>query len=494
MLKLRDYQEQALEKAQAAYDKGAHGLFLCAPTGAGKTVVFTEFTRRQVYQGKKCVVVAHRQELIQQAGRTIATSGMWHGVIKAGDSTAPLAPVQVVSIDSMRTRKLPWEPDYIILDEAHLSKADRYANFLALYPNARLLLVSATPIRTDGSGFEDLAEELIVVSTIQELISHPEGPFLVPPKIYTASDIGDIDQHVKTTAGDYNKGQLEDYMSSTKLVGDIVKHYQDLASGRKGVVFCSGIAHSKKVAEQFRAAGIAAEHLDGFIADQERAGILERLKTGKTTIVCNAAVLCEGWDEPSISYVGLARPTKSLSLYIQMAGRGLRIYDSKQDCVINDHGGNVARHGHILQNRQWSLKGRKKREKEENTHKECPNCSFWHEKALKTCPQCGYGKPEPLVAVPTRREVVQVEGRLMEAPIDEATDDPILINYRQLLKFAKSRGMKPAWAFFRLQDKFPPDEVRRTISPRLSQQYVEKYYGNVRAGYGHGFGRKDGNI
>jgi DNA repair protein RadD len=432
-------------------------VFLVAPTGAGKTQMFTSLIEEWVADGARCAIAAHRGELIKQAGKTVISRGLHYGVIKAKPSTNPQAPIQIVSIDSMRSRDLPWEPDYIVLDEAHLAKADRFTLFLAKYPRAKVLMVSATPWRADGSGFSELATDLIITTTISELITHPEGPFLVAPKLYAGSDLGEaLDQQVKTTAGDYNQGQLEQFMCQVSLVGDIVTEYKRLANGRKGVVFCVGIAHSKQVAEQFNAAGIPAEHLDGTIGEADREGILARLHSGQTQIVTNANVLCEGWDEPSISYVGLARPTKSLALYIQQAGRGLRIHpeSGKTDCVIIDHGQNVDLHGHILDDREWTLEGTGKVKKKKKKPKKCPNCESIMPQKADTCPSCGY-KKITIMEVTTSATVAEVK-----------TEHPFIKEYRKLLRFALANGRKLGWAYFAMVNKYSKEVVDKVLTYR----------------------------
>lgn len=437
------------------------------------TVMFTKVIEEFVGKNKKCVVVAHRGELIKQAGKTVEKNGMQHGVIKAGPSSFPLAPIQVVSIDSMKSRSLPWpDPDLIILDEAHLAKSKRYNDFLEKYPSALKLLVSATPIRLDGRGFEDIAQKLVVSSTVQSLIDHPQGPFLVPPKIYTGSELKGLNK-VKTTAGDFNQGALQNYMMQSGLMGDIVEAYQKFAEGRKGVVFCAGIEHSKQVAGQFESAGIRAEHIDGTTPEAEREAILGRLRSGETTIVTNANVLCEGWDEPSISYVGLARPTKSLALYIQQAGRGLRIHpeSGKENCIIVDHGGNVQEHGHILEERYWTLKGKPYREKIRNPYKQCMACQVWIPVSAEKCPHCGHWPIRPKVIFQSQPTEFQ------EAQIEDL--HPVVREYKKLLRFAKQRGHKPGWAYFKLVQKFDEMTVRHHLSWGESKKIQSLVYGEA---------------
>ena len=361
--------------------------------------------------------------------------------------------------------------DYQIkaIDEVYKAWADGASGvFLCAPCGAGKCLGKGTPVLMfDGTikPVEDIKEG-------EQLIGHPEGPFLVPPRIYTGSELRGLNK-IKTTAGDFNQGDLQKYMMQNGLMGDIVQAYQQFAEGRKGVVFCVGIEHSKQVADQFNSAGIRAEHLDGTTPDAERAAILKRLRIGETRIVSNASVLCEGFDEPSISYVGLARPTKSLALYIQQAGRGLRIHPEggKTDCVIIDHGGNVIEHGHILEERLWSLKGKPTRETLKNPFRECRACHAWIPKASDTCPHCGFVRVRP-------QQIYQTQ----EAEFTEAKPEnlhPIVMEYKRLLKFAKSKGIKPGWAFYKLIEKFEPSLVKHHLPFRESKKIQELVYGEA---------------
>jgi superfamily II DNA or RNA helicase len=136
-------------------------------------------------------------------------------------------------------------------------------------------------------------------------------------------------------------------MNTDKLVGDIISHHQRLAKGRKTVLFASGVEHSVHLAREFQAAGVRAEHLDGSTPIEERESILRRLSGGDLDIVSNCMVLTEGWDQPDVSCLVLARPTKSLGLYLQMAGRCLRPSKGKADALVLDHSGATLRHGRV---------------------------------------------------------------------------------------------------------------------------------------------------
>lgn len=436
-MELRDYQIKAKRGIYHAWKEGKRGVFLCLPTGAGKTVTFADIIKDAVAKDKVVALLAHRQELLKQAQKTLLRlAGVQAGIIMGADSTHPESLVQICSVDSMRRRVLPKEPDLIIVDEAHLVMSKRYLTFFGLYPEARRLLVSATPCRLDGTGFESLADELVVGETIEGLVARG---YLVPPKIFTGSDVEADLKGIKKQAGDYKLGDLGELMTGTRLMGDVVEQYRTHANGRKGVVFCVNVEHAQQVAEAFKQAGIVAEAIDGSMDTHHREGILHRLHVGITRIVTNCNILCEGWDEPSISYVGLARPTKSLALYIQQAGRGLRLHEGKEDCIIIDHGANVSEHGHILQTRFWSLDGKTYKPKEAKPFKECRACGSWQPKTAESCGHCGYVWPK-------RNRIIQAVASNIGMVDDVAC--PVEALYSQCLKKAAKQGKKAGFAYF----------------------------------------------
>jgi superfamily II DNA or RNA helicase len=186
------------------------------------------------------------------------------------------------------------------------------------YPEAKIIGMTATPCRRDGRGLGNVFTDLVLAPGVEELI---EQKHLVGTRVFS----WDVDlKGVRTSKGDYVESELEARMNTDKLVGDIISHHQRLAKGRKTVLFASGVGHSIHLAREFQAAGVRAEHLDGSTPIEERESILRRLSSGDLEVVSNCMVLTEGWDQPDVSCLVLARPTKSLGLYLQMAGRRLR--------------------------------------------------------------------------------------------------------------------------------------------------------------------------
>jgi hypothetical protein len=256
---------------------------------------------------------------------------------------------------------------------------------------------------------------------------------------------------INAKTGEYQQEGAAKAMDRRELVGDVVEHYQRLAGGRRGVVFAASVEHSQHVAEAFMAAGIRAEHLDGETDSDVRDAMLAKLRRGDITIVCNYGVLTEGWDEPGVGYVAIARPTKSLSLYLQMAGRGLRPAAGKADALLVDHAGVVHQHGLPQDDREWSLEGRVKR-KGAVAVRTCPQCYAALPGGTMVCTECGH------VFVAEARdasELEQVDGELVEASAKpKPTMDERAAFYEKKLIEGVQRGSPVGWCRHRYRDAY----------------------------------------
>ncbi len=450
-LQLRAYQTKAIDTAITSLQSN-RGVFLVAPTGSGKTVMFSEIVRYAVERGHGVVILAHRKELLDQAANKLAMAGVDCGIIQAKRNTNPEARVQVCSIDTINRRELPFQPGLVIVDEAHLIASRRYKRFLENYPTAKRLLVSATPYRLDGKGFRDFADSLITAATVNELTG--QG-YLVPARYFTAP-VPESVADVRVTCGDFQTDELEAVINTRVIRGGIVQSYQKHSPGRQTVVFGVSVKHSQELANTFIEEGIKAEHLDGNTPDTERASILKRFDAKKTQVICNVGVLCEGWDCPTTETVILARPTKSLSLYLQQVGRGLRPYPGKDHCLILDHGGCVDRFGPINEPRDWSLDGfavakQKAKKREQHSEKVCQNCFEFIPKLPGPCPVCNHNT--------SGLKVVEVESGLTEFVADDA--HKMKRQYAGLIEETRRRINRKTgkpyhrdWAWFQLKDRY----------------------------------------
>jgi len=405
MIVLRDFQEVCIEECRDAIRRGYRSLIIVAPTGAGKTVIGASIIQSADDLQKQSMFMAHRRELIRQTANKLWDFGVSHGVIMAGIPMSQWQGVQIASIDTLRARYMnpkkknqPELPKVAILmvDEAHRSMSPTYQKLIKHYQQQGAIIIglTATPIRGDGKGLGNIYDFMVETPGMQELI---DLGFLVPPKYYAPS-IPDL-TGVHTARGDYVEGELQEVMDNREAVGDIVSNWLRIGGGRQTIVFTSGVKHSIHIAEAFRGAGVAAEHVDGTTETNERDAILARLRSGETKLVSNCMVLTEGFDCPSLSCAVLARPTKNLGLYIQMGGRVLRVDEDtcKQDALIIDHSGNLYEHGFLEDDHGWQLTegqactsaAERQKKLDEKKPITCSECAYIYTGQL-ICPKCGH--------------------------------------------------------------------------------------------------------
>lgn len=351
-IKLRDYQQALIRQVFAKWQDSDRKLIMQLPTGGGKTVILSAIARNFYQRQEPILVIAHTEELLFQLRDALeSVCGVMVGVIKAGVKPNPDRLIQIASIQTLRNRALPAAA-LVIIDESHHA-TKTYRQIIEAYPDAYILGVTATPCRTDGSGFDDLFDALVSITNPRELI---DQGYLCDYKLI-ASPQAISTKGVKTTGGDFNNRDLADSVDVVELAGNLIGVYKVYAIGKKCVVFAINCNHSKAIAERFRAAGIPAEHLDGDTPDDERKAIIERFRTGETLVLCNVNIVTEGFNLPNIEAVQVARPTKSLSLWLQMVGRGLRTAEGKKHALILDHTDNFARLGMPDANHIWLLEG-----------------------------------------------------------------------------------------------------------------------------------------
>jgi DNA repair protein RadD len=466
MTDLRDYQAQATEHL----DRASKALYVL-PTGGGKTVIATSIIEREVERGGRVLMLTHRREILRQASLKIPID---HGLIQAGLNIDLEYPLQVASIQTlwarcMRTDKIPLPAaNLIIIDEAHHVGARTWRLILEAYPNARRIGLTATPCRSDGKGLGNYFGELIEGPQISELIA---AKHLVPT-IYYAPAEPDL-KGVETRQGDYVINQLADRMNRDDLIGDIVSNWHKLAQQRRSLVFCVDVAHSVHVKNEFVKSGVKAEHVDGSTPKAERDAILTRLASGETEVVINCMVLTEGFDCPPVGCIVLARPTKQLGLFRQMAGRGLRPAPDKSNLILIDHSGAVYRHGLLEDPIEWTLDvtkradnpAHRKRDREKTSRLiECSQCSALR-KGGEACALCGFlpkRRPDAIVFAEGELAKIDKHGR----PIQSSDPHERMRWHAMLADIAGERGYKAGWVSHKYKEKFgnwPP--ANRPISP-----------------------------
>jgi superfamily II DNA or RNA helicase len=436
-MELRSYQAAAVCALREMYKDGARKICVVAPTGAGKTVIAAHLVQSAHGLGKASLFVAHRMELLDQLRKVLQSCGLSVGMIKAGQPEDRTAAIQLASIQTLVRRELP-PADLVIVDEAHRAIAKSY-RCLSHYPLQ--LGLTATPWRLDGKGLGDVYDYLLEVSRPSELV---RDGWLIDPKIYAPSQPM---ESPRSNSYDYTLAECDRVMNHSHLIGDIVEHWTRLADRRSTVCFASGINHSRAIMERFQAAGVTCSHVDGSTSDVDREKILLDLAEGRTQIVSNVDIITEGYDLPRLSCAIMARPTLSLSKFLQMAGRIMRPLDGKSDALILDHAGCSVRHGFPADDRDWQLIGREDRRRRQSA-RVCSYCFSVCRPAIKVCDHCG--KPFPIKHRP-RKPKKEKAGELVRVEIakirSRKTSKSIkLQTLLSLQKIARQRGYKPGWA------------------------------------------------
>jgi superfamily II DNA or RNA helicase len=391
---LRDYQLVAKERLRDSYISGKRAPLLVAPTGAGKTTIFCDIAFSAAANGKNTMIIAHRKELIDQASARLDVHSVNHGVIMADHwRHRPYERIQVASIDTLRHRE-HWRgwPHLIIIDEGHRAISESYLDFCRANPQARLLGVTATPFRSDGKGLDSLFDDIIVCETTKGLI---EKGYLVPLRMFSPVNI-DL-SGIRKKHGDFDRVAVDSRVNQRVLIGNMIEHWHKYAEGRATMVYANSVGHSKNIAFEFNQAGIPAIHLDADSSRLEREEGIRDFKSGKYKILTNCGLFVEGTDIPEITCIILARPDMSIGPYLQMVGRGLRLFPGKLDCVVLDHANSFAMHGSPLIEYEYSLSGRiKKKSVKANAQrkiKACMKCFAINQLSESNCIACGVPFP-----------------------------------------------------------------------------------------------------
>lgn len=421
-IKLWDWQELTLDKILDFYDHGGHGLLSQAPTGTGKSLIACEFIRRMREQSKPIYFVTHSKSLLKQFSDHLTEFDMYHGII------APRAPIlqyriQVISAASlMRRIHQIDEPWGLIFEEAHHSTTEMFTRVLKAWPNARLLGLTATPYRLSGEPLS-MYESMITAPPMRWFIDNyylSEYDYFIPAEVNT-----DGLHHI---GGDFNVSELAERLKADNArIGNLVEYYEKYAKGLPGIAFGTSIADAEEIGKRFRDSGYDMKALhsktDGNVQE-----LLDDARAGRLKMLSTCDMIGEGVDVKGLTVEIDGRPTESLVIDLQHAGRVLRAqyakgYDlstnegrkaameagGKGHAKILDFSSNYLRHGLPDDERQWSLKGAPKVHTQ-SAYKRCPSCQRPIPNFMRVCPYCQYEFPRlaPQSMIPE-----EVEGALV---------------------------------------------------------------------------------
>jgi ATP-dependent helicase IRC3 len=342
--KLRPYQEAAIAAVLAARKAGTRRMVVCLPTGAGKTVIFAALARMA---RRPVLVLAHRSELVAQAREKLAAALGDERVVaveQAESRAHAEARVVVSSIRSLHAARLARLVErrafgLVIYDECHHAPAEdnqRVLRDLGCFSpewDGTLLGVTATPSRGDGLGLDAVFEKIVFSRTLPELIA--EG-WLCPLRGFRVDTAADLAAAAPAGAGDFVPESLEAVVDIEDRNALVARSIQELARGRRTIAFCVTVRHAEHLARALTLLGVRAAPVWGEMPADRRAETLAAFRDGRLDALTNVGVLTEGFDDPGVSCVAMARPTRSPGLYAQCVGRGTRLAPGKADCLVLD--------------------------------------------------------------------------------------------------------------------------------------------------------------
>ena len=461
---LRGYQQQLKAAIYDAWNRGAQIVFGVTATGSGKTTVMGNMAHELEGYG---VIQAHRAELVGQISLALAREGVRHNIVAAKKTIKaivashmeelganfydPRARWEVQSVDTIIRREQPLanRVNWVFTDEGHhVLRENKWGRGIASYPNAKVLLMTATPCRADGKGLgshsDGIADAMAIGPGLAELMA--DG-YLVTYRAFTpsVSDLNLADVHI-TASGEFNQQEVARAVKRSNLiVGSVVDTYIEHARGKLGITFAVDIEHAETLAQAFNAAGVPAAMVSSETDEADRRAIMKRYKARELWQLVNVDLFGEGVDVPGVEVVSMARPTASFSLYAQQVGRMLRLLidsglmqlwdtftvaerlahiaaSAKPFAMLFDHVGNTRREFNVGGIKytglpegfaSWSLdaRARKSRVSDDGIPlRKCLACFKDYERILDGCPYCGTAAPAPT----DRSKPELVDGNLYE--------------------------------------------------------------------------------
>ena len=448
---LREYQQEAVHRLRAAIKKHGSAVYVL-PTAGGKTVVAGEIARLAAAKGSLTFFLVHRRELVKQAVETLLEQvpGVSIGVECAGWPKMPWAPLQVGMVQSIARREHVAKPDLVIIDEAHHARAKTWETVLGRWPNARRIGLTATPERLDGKGLGQHFGDIVLGPTIPELVAIGS---LAPCRTLRIPSSLNLEGVGTNRQGEYRADELGERITGG-VIADAVRAYQRYANGRPAIFFGVHREHSRSVCRGLQEIGVRAEHVDGDDPPARRDRIMQSLRTGGVDVVGNCDLIAEGFDAPRCDVVLLGCPTRSVTRYLQQAGRAMRPGEGKTALIL-DLAGISHELGLPDEVREWSLEDGEGRDAQKShaRPRDCPKCLavFYGPR----CPACG----EMQEAMAVLEVETELEDATTGAPAkaktgnrrsdlwrDVAIAKKAADPRRALLAVAEQRGYKPGWA------------------------------------------------
>ena len=355
---LRDYQIEICEKVNKAFETH-RSVMMQMPTGTGKTVVLASLVKQFLNSNvdSPVLIVAHRIELIEQTSAFLSHFGIDYGIIARGKRPAKFRRVMVASVQTLsKNLDIDLSPSLVVIDEAHHALAKTYRMLWTAWPEAKFLGLTATPYRMSGEGFTDLFEVLVDSWSVKRFIA---DRWLSPYDYYSirpdSAQQQEIDSLKKRGAdGDFQMKELREKLDVRPSIERLFDSFERFASPKKGIIYAIDIAHAEHIAEFYRLQGVNAIAISSKTPAKERTEVIRTFKEENSIqILVSVDLFSEGFDCPDVEFIQFARPTLSLTKYLQMVGRGLRPCKGKQCCTIIDNVGLYRTFGLPSVDRDW---------------------------------------------------------------------------------------------------------------------------------------------
>lgn len=452
MVELRQYQKDILSALWRSINtKNNKKILVQAPTGAGKTVMLSAYLYHSLLvRNKKVLIVVDKLEILQQFGETMMGWDIPFSTLH-GDSKTMHGRILLSTIQTLYRRELDFEFDYIFFDEIH-NYYDKlmYNKLVKQFPNARIIGFTATPITNRGyllPGFDDYINSV----QIADLIS--QG-YLCDCETYINNTFDLDTKLLRLSQGEYAIDDINRYTVTEHNLEVVLSEHKRFAKDRKTIYFCSSIEQASSYARYFEQHGIKNRVITSSSRYDQRIRAIRDFRNGELRVIFNVNILTTGFDEPSVEVIGLLNPTKILRKYIQCCGRGLRIAEGKEKCLILDFVQNYQTHGDIKDIRLYKQKEAKIK------YKDCPECGLIVESHIKECPQCGY------------QFTVEIEEGKSNTTYSEMASLEKAFNYqqeliKQLSEQIKLNNFKPGYLFYLLKD---------ILENKPQQQSAVNYY------------------
>lgn len=456
MIELRPYQQDAVSGVSKAFLRTDTPL-LVLPTGGGKTVIFSYLSWRIVTAGKRVMILAHRDELLEQIWQSLRNFKVSAQIVAGGMPYDQRYMAHVASVFTIARRlgKIAV-PDWLIIDEAHhVTPNTVWGRVIAalreLNPKLKILGVTATPCRLSGEGLGETFGEMVLGPTPAELIDDgwlSKYRMFGPP----AGERVDMSQARGRSAGDWTIKDKNAAVDKPRIYGSAVKHYQAHCPGRAGLAFCPSVESAQHTAEAFSAAGFSALSIDGKMEKRLRRQAVRDFSSGQLQVLTSCALVSEGFDVPGIVAAFLLNPTLSTSKCLQEYGRALRPAPGKAEALIFDHVGNSMTHGLPDDDREWTLAGTRKKKKsdvEDFAVKQCPRCYMVLRPSAVVCPGCGNKftvKPRAIETVEGELSEVDIAAARRIARFEAVKERTDAKTFEDLVALGKEKGYKPNWA------------------------------------------------